>query len=148
MKGMSIKIARLAVLLACSAVVLAGCGKKSDQPSASKGQVVARVGEEVVTVQDLETEFRWANVLRPLLEFCRQPRRAPDVAAEPKDLAPELGVRVQGRHRRRRTSRLRSEFELARNYQAMGGGRLVVKRVLRRLSKYIIGERLARRAFG
>ena len=62
MKGMSIKIARLAVLLACSAVVLAGCGKKSDQPSASKGQVVARVGEEVVTVQDLETEFRWANV--------------------------------------------------------------------------------------
>ena len=62
MKGMSIKIARLAVLLACSAVVLAGCGKKSDQPAASKGQVVARVGEEVVTVQDLENEFRWANV--------------------------------------------------------------------------------------
>ena len=62
MKGMSIKIARLAVLLACSAVALAGCGKKSDQPAASKGQVVARVGEEVVTVQDLENEFRWANV--------------------------------------------------------------------------------------
>ena len=61
MKGMSIKIARLAVLLACSAVALAGCGKKSDQPAA-KGQVVARVGEEVVTIQDLENEFRWANV--------------------------------------------------------------------------------------
>jgi len=58
MKGMSIKIARLAVLLACSAVALAGCGKKSDQPAAAKGQVVARVGEEVVTIQDLETEFR------------------------------------------------------------------------------------------
>lgn len=61
MKGMSIKIARLAVLLACSAVALAGCGKQSDQP-APKGQVVARVGEEVVTIQDLENEFRWANV--------------------------------------------------------------------------------------
>ena len=99
-------------------------------------------------IEVVASEFRWANVLRPLLEFCRQPRRAPDVAAEPKDLAPELGVRVQAGHRRRRTSRLRSEWELARNYQAMGGGSLVVKRVLRRLSKYIIGERLARRAFG
>ena len=62
MKDMSIKIARLAVLLGCCAVALAGCGKKSDQPAASKGQVVARVGEEVVTTQDLENEFRWANV--------------------------------------------------------------------------------------
>lgn len=61
MKGMSIKIARLAILLACGAVALAGCGKK-DQPAASKGQVVARVGDEVVTIQDLENEFRWANV--------------------------------------------------------------------------------------
>lgn len=61
MNAISIKIARLAVLLACSAVVLGGCGKKSDQPAA-KGQVVARVGEEVVTIQDLENEFRWANV--------------------------------------------------------------------------------------
>jgi EpsD family peptidyl-prolyl cis-trans isomerase len=61
MKAMSIKIARLAVLLACSAVALAGCGNK-DQPAASKGQVVARVGDEVVTIQDLENEFRWANV--------------------------------------------------------------------------------------
>jgi len=52
MKAMSIKIARLAVLLACSAVALAGCGNK-DQPAASKGQVVARVGDEVVTIQDL-----------------------------------------------------------------------------------------------
>lgn len=61
MKGMSIKIARLAILLACGAVALAGCSKK-DQSAASKGQVVARVGDEVVTIQDLENEFRWANV--------------------------------------------------------------------------------------
>jgi len=61
MKGMSIKIARLALVLACGAIALAGCGKK-EQSAASKGQVVARVGDEVVTIQDLENEFRWANV--------------------------------------------------------------------------------------
>ncbi|WKA30638.1 hypothetical protein [Bradyrhizobium roseum] len=61
MKGMSIKIIRLALLLACGGVALAGCGKK-EQAAATKGQVVARVGDEVVTIQDLENEFRWANV--------------------------------------------------------------------------------------
>lgn len=61
MKGMSIRIARLALVLACGAIALAGCGKK-DQSAATKGQVVARVGDEVVTIQDLENEFRWANV--------------------------------------------------------------------------------------
>ena len=80
--------------------------------------------------------------------YDRSGKQVATYSIEPKDLAPELGVRVQAGHRRRRTSRLRSEWELARNYQAMGGGSLVVKRVLRRLSKYIIGERLARHAFG
>jgi EpsD family peptidyl-prolyl cis-trans isomerase len=77
MKGMSIKIVRLAVLLACSAVALAACGNKSDQPAA-KGQVVARVGEEVVTIQDLENEFRWSNV-------------TPDKQKEPEVLKRVLG---------------------------------------------------------
>ena len=77
MKGMSIKIARLAVLLTCSAVALAGCGR-NDQPTASKGQVVARVGDEVVTIQDLENEFRWANV-------------APDKQKEPEIVKRVLG---------------------------------------------------------
>ena len=77
MKGMSIKIARLAVLLTCSAVALAGCGRNV-QPTASKGQVVARVGDEVVTIQDLENEFRWANV-------------APDKQKEPEIVKRVLG---------------------------------------------------------
>jgi EpsD family peptidyl-prolyl cis-trans isomerase len=77
MKGMSIKIVRLAVLLACSAVVLAGCGERRDQPAA-KGQVVARVGDEVVTIQDLENEFRWSNV-------------TPDKQKEPEVLKRVLG---------------------------------------------------------
>jgi EpsD family peptidyl-prolyl cis-trans isomerase len=42
--------------------MLAACGKKSGDQAASTGQVVAHVGNEVVTTQELETEFRWANV--------------------------------------------------------------------------------------
>jgi EpsD family peptidyl-prolyl cis-trans isomerase len=43
--------------------LLAGCGKKNqDQASAPNSQIVARVGDQVVTTQELETEFRAANV--------------------------------------------------------------------------------------
>lgn len=46
----------------CAAVLL-GCSKKnSDQSAAPTGQVVARVGGEDVTTQELENEFRLANV--------------------------------------------------------------------------------------
>ena len=44
------------------AVALAGCGKKDQVATAPRGQVVARVGDEVVTTQELENEFRWANI--------------------------------------------------------------------------------------
>jgi EpsD family peptidyl-prolyl cis-trans isomerase len=39
---------------------LAACGKKSGGQAG--GQVVAHVGDEVVTTQELENEFRWANI--------------------------------------------------------------------------------------
>jgi EpsD family peptidyl-prolyl cis-trans isomerase len=42
--------------------VLAGCGKKEEQAAAPNSQIVARIGEQLVTVQELDTEFRWANV--------------------------------------------------------------------------------------
>jgi EpsD family peptidyl-prolyl cis-trans isomerase len=42
--------------------MLAACGKKGDQAAASRGQLVAHVGDEVVTTQELDNEFRWANV--------------------------------------------------------------------------------------
>src|SRR5262245_47563980 len=56
--------ARLALVLGCCVLVLAGCGKKSeDQPAAAKsGQVVARVADQVITTQELENEFRLANI--------------------------------------------------------------------------------------
>jgi EpsD family peptidyl-prolyl cis-trans isomerase len=44
-------------------IILAGCGKNGEgQGSASNGQIVARVGDQEITTQELETEFRWANV--------------------------------------------------------------------------------------
>jgi EpsD family peptidyl-prolyl cis-trans isomerase len=54
---------RAAIVVGCCGVLLAGCGKKSgEQAAIPKGQVVAHVGDQVVTTQELENEFRLANV--------------------------------------------------------------------------------------
>ena len=42
-------------------VALSACGKQNSEPTA-KGQVVAQVGDQVVTTQELENEIRLANV--------------------------------------------------------------------------------------
>jgi len=56
-------LARLAIIVGCCAVFLAGCGKKSDeQPAAKGGQVVARVAGQTITTQELEHELRLANI--------------------------------------------------------------------------------------
>ena len=54
------RFCRLVVVVGCCGIALAGCGKKSGGQAG--GQVVAHVGDEVVTTQELENEFRWANV--------------------------------------------------------------------------------------
>ena len=57
------KSIRSLVLLFIFAAALVSCGKKSeDKASTANSQVVARVADQVVTVQELETEFRWSNV--------------------------------------------------------------------------------------
>jgi EpsD family peptidyl-prolyl cis-trans isomerase len=43
------------------AIVLTGCGR-SDEGASQSGQVVARVGTDVITTQELDNEFRLANV--------------------------------------------------------------------------------------
>jgi EpsD family peptidyl-prolyl cis-trans isomerase len=54
---------RTAAVVGICGLMLVACGKKGgDQPVASNSQVVAHVGTEVVTVQELENEFRWANI--------------------------------------------------------------------------------------
>jgi EpsD family peptidyl-prolyl cis-trans isomerase len=51
---------RMTAVVGVCGLMLVACGKK-DQPVVSS-QVVAHVGTEVVTVQELENEFRWANI--------------------------------------------------------------------------------------
>jgi EpsD family peptidyl-prolyl cis-trans isomerase len=51
------------LLLLTVVIGLAGCGKSGEgQGSASNGQIVAHVGDQVITTQELDTEFRWANI--------------------------------------------------------------------------------------
>jgi EpsD family peptidyl-prolyl cis-trans isomerase len=52
-----------AILLIALCGSLGACGKKNDATAeAPKSQVVAKVGDQVVTVQELDNEFRLANV--------------------------------------------------------------------------------------
>jgi EpsD family peptidyl-prolyl cis-trans isomerase len=59
----SSSVARRALVIGY-ALLVCGCGKTNeDQPVASKsGQVVARVAGQVITTQEIENEFRIANV--------------------------------------------------------------------------------------
>lgn len=51
-----------AILTLCSVVML-GCSKKIEEKTeAPKSQVVARLGDQVITTQELDNEFRIANV--------------------------------------------------------------------------------------
>jgi EpsD family peptidyl-prolyl cis-trans isomerase len=52
---------RKAAVVGICGLALVACGKK-DQPVASNSQVVAHVGTEVVTIQELDNELRWANI--------------------------------------------------------------------------------------
>jgi len=54
---------RSSLLIAACGLALASCGKKTDVTTeAPKSQVVAKIGNEVVTVQELDNEFRLGNV--------------------------------------------------------------------------------------
>jgi EpsD family peptidyl-prolyl cis-trans isomerase len=54
---------RTVAIIVCSGLVLGACSKKADVTAApSKGQVVAKIGDQVITVQELDNEFRLANV--------------------------------------------------------------------------------------
>jgi EpsD family peptidyl-prolyl cis-trans isomerase len=56
------RLTNVAAVLVCLAL-LAGCGKKSaSETPAAGGQVIAHVGEQVVTTQEYENELRLANV--------------------------------------------------------------------------------------
>jgi EpsD family peptidyl-prolyl cis-trans isomerase len=55
------RFCRVTTLIGLCGVALSGCGKQ-EQGAAAQGQVVAHIGDSVVTTQELENEFRLANV--------------------------------------------------------------------------------------
>jgi EpsD family peptidyl-prolyl cis-trans isomerase len=55
---------RTALLIGLAGLFTASCGKDEggQQAGAPKGQVIAHVGKDDVTIQELENEFRWAQI--------------------------------------------------------------------------------------
>ena len=64
MRNLTERAFRASVVLGCLCLglMLAGCGNKNAEQPATKGQVVARIGDQVVTTQELDNELRWANI--------------------------------------------------------------------------------------
>ena len=81
------------------------------------------------------SEMTWPVVLRPLVEFCRAPRRAADRLGAP----PTLLGRVQ---RRSRAIDLASDMALAREYLRDGGPAEVARRAYGRVRR-TVGARVA-----
>ena len=74
--------------------------------------------------------YRWSRTLAPLVEFCRNPRRAPDLAiARAGAGAPVL------RGSRRPRGSVRQDLSLVRRYLKAGGVREVARRVGGRLGR-------------
>ena len=55
-------VGRVAFALGLCGILVAGCGKKSGEPAATNSQVVAHVGEQVITAQEFENELRLLNI--------------------------------------------------------------------------------------
>lgn len=57
------RVLSIVARVALGAVFLLGCSKKNEDPSAiSVSQVVARLGDQTITIQELDNEFRLANI--------------------------------------------------------------------------------------
>jgi GT2 family glycosyltransferase/glycosyltransferase involved in cell wall biosynthesis len=81
-------------------------------------------------IEEFAGTFRWAEVLRPLVEFCRTPRRAADLAAATRHSGPATrrpGARVR--------PSLRADLQLARGYLQAGGARELARRVSGRIGR-------------
>src|SRR5258705_4621055 len=61
--GVFVGFCRAAVVLGLCGFLVAGCGKKSgEQAAPSNSQVVAHVGDQVITAQEFENELRLLNI--------------------------------------------------------------------------------------
>src|SRR5438270_1692947 len=75
-------------------------------------------------------EFTWTKVLDPLIRFCREPQRAPDLAVtEPEVLREQMPTRLrEPRILRSGVAHLRRDAALAREYFRAGGLRIVARK--------------------
>jgi len=92
----------------------------------------AAVSQVRVNVREFATGYRWSSVLQPLVEFCRFPRRAPDLALEP--ITPQPRKRI--RHPR---PSVREDLALARGYLGAGGVGEVGRRAVGRVRRLVGG---------
>ena len=73
-------------------------------------------------VREFADQYRWSRALRPLVEFCRSPRRAPDLAVVRLSQEDARPVSVRPR------PSVREDLQLARAYLEAGGLREVARR--------------------
>jgi len=92
----------------------------------------AAVEEVRANVRAFAAGYVWSRVLRPLVSFCRLPRRAPDLALAP------VTPQVRKRARRRRPS-VRADLTLARGYLGAGGVGEVGRRAMGRVRRIVGG---------
>ena len=82
-------------------------------------------------IAEVAQEYRWSRVLQPLVEFCKAPRRAPDLVQRlpyAAGIAAHGFVRPQG---------IKADLGLVRDYFKAGGVREVASRASGRIKKYI-----------
>ncbi|WP_250442507.1 glycosyltransferase [Actinotalea sp. C106] len=72
-------------------------------------------------VREVAEEYRWSNALQPLVEFCRHPRRALDLAV------PAAASEARAPRRRPRPS-VKADLALAKDYLRAGGVTEVARR--------------------
>ncbi len=84
-------------------------------------------------VAEVAPSFTWPNVLKPLLDFCRTPRRAPDLSIDGLLLDVGKGSAFVEQYR----PSMAQNVELARTYLREGGVREVVVRAWGRISRVL-----------
>lgn len=93
----------------------------------------AAIADVRAAVKVFAEDYRWANVLTPLVEFCRFPRRAPDLAA-----AFGQSDRVAHPHPKEQWS-LTRDVKLIKGYLAAGGPGELTRRVGGRVKRLVSG---------
>lgn len=86
--------------------------------------------EAIANVNRVREEYRWSQVLEPLIRFARTPRRAPDLVGR----IDEVGIVA---HPVARRHGIRYDLELMRDYFKAGGVKEVVGRARGRIHRVI-----------